>query len=277
MTVTDRPEQALETQFGLADRVVDDDALANSVERFRERRITLPTFAELADPTTIEPARVGDADPQGRRRPQPVAGPLVQRPRRRPRRRARARRAADVADRRREPDHRRLRRPLPDDHRPQGARRLRLPGAADRHRTVRPDPPPGDLAVDRQLRPWRHRHQPDHGQPRRRHPAGGHEPGALRLARPVVREPGRGRHPHARHRVQRQGDLRRLQRAGAAIRRTSCSTSSASSATTSATTRSPAGRSSTSSTRSPARVRDCAWRRSSRPPARPARSPPATG
>ncbi len=64
MTVTDRPERALETQLGLADRVVDEDALANAVERFRQRRITLPTFAELADPTTIEPGAVGDADPQ---------------------------------------------------------------------------------------------------------------------------------------------------------------------------------------------------------------------
>ena len=64
----------------------------------------------------------------------------------------------------------------------------------------------------------RHRDQPDHGQPRRGDPPRGDEPGALRLARPVVREPGRGRHPHRRHRVQRQGDLRRLQRAGARTR-----------------------------------------------------------
>ena len=98
VTVTDAPHaDVLESLFGLADRVVDDDALANSVERFRERGIALPTFAELADPSTIDPARVGDADPQGRRRPQPVARPLVQRPRRRPGRRARARRAAVVA------------------------------------------------------------------------------------------------------------------------------------------------------------------------------------
>ena len=134
--------------------------------------------------------------------------------------------------------------------RPQGPRRLRLPGAAHRDRPVRPDPAAGDLAVDRQLRPGRRRHQPDHGQPRRGHPARGHEPGALRLARPLVRGPGRRRHPHAGHGVQRQGDLRRLQRAGARSRRTSCSTSSASSATTSGTTRSPAGRWSTCSTRS---------------------------
>ena len=31
----------------------------------RERGITLPTFAELADPSTIDDGRVGDADPQG--------------------------------------------------------------------------------------------------------------------------------------------------------------------------------------------------------------------
>ena len=59
----------------------------------------------------------------------------------------------------------------------------------------------------------------------------------------VVREPGRRRDPHARHGEQRQGDLRRVQRAGEGSRRTSCSTSSASSATTSATTRSPGARS----------------------------------
>ena len=221
--------------------------------------------------------RVGDADPQGADARNlwrvhwynDLAGA--------PRRRARARRAAVVADRRREPDHRRVRRPLPDDHGPQGARGLRLPGAAHRHRAVRPDAAPGDLAVDGQLRPRRHRHQPDHGQPRRGHPARGDEPGALRLARPLVRGPGDGRHPHARHRVQRQGDLRRLQRAGARPARTSCSTSSASSATTSGTTRSPGGRWSTSSTPCAAGLGHAAARRSSRPPARPARSPPATG
>ncbi len=55
---------ALERQFGLADRVVDVEALANSVDRFRERGIRLPTFAELADPSTIDHDRLGDADPQ---------------------------------------------------------------------------------------------------------------------------------------------------------------------------------------------------------------------
>jgi cysteine synthase A len=57
---------ALENQFGLADRVVDEGALANGVQRFREQGITLPTFGQLADPTTFgHSERVGDADPQG--------------------------------------------------------------------------------------------------------------------------------------------------------------------------------------------------------------------
>ncbi|MGA9275815.1 pyridoxal-phosphate dependent enzyme, partial [Ilumatobacter sp.] len=57
---------ALENQFGLADRIVDEAALANSVQRFAEQGITLPTFAQLADPTTFDhDERVGDADPQG--------------------------------------------------------------------------------------------------------------------------------------------------------------------------------------------------------------------
>jgi cysteine synthase len=51
-----REHPALIDQFGLADRVVDDVALANSVARFRERGITLPRFAELADPSVVDPA-----------------------------------------------------------------------------------------------------------------------------------------------------------------------------------------------------------------------------
>jgi cysteine synthase len=63
VTVTDDPiTNALENQFGLADRVIDDAALRNSVERFRERGIRLPTFGQLADPSTIDPSWVGDAD-----------------------------------------------------------------------------------------------------------------------------------------------------------------------------------------------------------------------
>lgn len=67
MTATDHSlADALENQFGLADRVVDEVALGNSIERFRERRIVLPTFSQLADPSTVDHASaVGDADPNG--------------------------------------------------------------------------------------------------------------------------------------------------------------------------------------------------------------------
>ena len=65
-TSDDINRAALENQFGLADRIVDEAALDNSVERFRAQGITLPTFAQLADPSTFEHASaVGDADPQG--------------------------------------------------------------------------------------------------------------------------------------------------------------------------------------------------------------------
>jgi cysteine synthase len=67
VTDTDTLRDALENQFGLADRIVDEAARANSIARFRERGITLPTFAQLADPSTFDhSSRVGDADPQGR-------------------------------------------------------------------------------------------------------------------------------------------------------------------------------------------------------------------
>jgi cysteine synthase len=49
--------------LGLVDGIVDELTLARSVERFRAQRITLPTFAELADPRLVDPARVGGADP----------------------------------------------------------------------------------------------------------------------------------------------------------------------------------------------------------------------
>jgi len=63
---TSATHDALENQFGLADRIVDEAALGNSVQRFREQGIKLPTFRQLADPTTFDHAAlVGDADPQG--------------------------------------------------------------------------------------------------------------------------------------------------------------------------------------------------------------------
>ncbi len=257
--------------------------------RAREQRAALPRAGHRA--AHLRPAREpGELRPPrtrrrrrsaGPRRPQPVAGALVQRPRRQPGGRARPRRAAQQPHRCGEPDHRGVRRPLPDDHRAQGARRLRLSGAPGGHRPVRSHHAAGDLAVDGQLRPRRHRHQPDHGQPRRGDPAGGHEPGALRLARRVVRQPHRRRDPHARHRVERQGDLRRLQRVAARSHQLR--------AQPVLRVRQPPGPSPRHRHRVRPRVRNGARplsgpraasstsRRSRRPPGRPAPSRPATG
>ncbi len=49
-------KEALTSQLGLADSVVDAASLANSVKRFAEQKIVLPTFAQLADPSTIPAA-----------------------------------------------------------------------------------------------------------------------------------------------------------------------------------------------------------------------------
>ena len=50
----------MSTSMGLFDEVVDEQALTNTIDRFRERNIALPTFAQLADPSTM-PAGVHDA------------------------------------------------------------------------------------------------------------------------------------------------------------------------------------------------------------------------
>ena len=50
----------MSTSMGLFDKVVDQQALTNTIERFRERNIALPTFAQLADPSQM-PAGVRDA------------------------------------------------------------------------------------------------------------------------------------------------------------------------------------------------------------------------
>ncbi len=53
----------LEGQLGLVGAVVDAAVLARSVDRFRTYGITLPTFAELAAPTRLDPARTAGVDP----------------------------------------------------------------------------------------------------------------------------------------------------------------------------------------------------------------------
>ena len=222
-----------------------------AVGRFRDQGIVLPTFAELADPSRIDPV------PDRRRRQgRPDARNLF-----------RVHWYNDLAGEPvAVPDHVVLppaltgvespiivvfgdRFPMITAHKVLAAYACLAPRVD--HRPVRPHPSPRHLAVHRQLRPRRRRHQPHHGLPGRGRAPGGHVAGALRLARPLGGRPGR-RHPHAGHREQRQGDLRRLPRSWPRTPTTSCSTSSASSATTSATTRSPAGRSGTSSSTSQA-------------------------
>ena len=53
-------------QLGLADRIVDEKALAASVARCRERKVVLPTFAQLADPRKIDASVTGYADHEGK-------------------------------------------------------------------------------------------------------------------------------------------------------------------------------------------------------------------
>ena len=75
----------------------------------------------------------------------------------------------------------------------------------------RPVAPAGDLAVDRKLLPRRRRDLAHSRLPRRRRSSGRHEPRAVRLAGAMGRR-SVGHHPHARHRKQRQGNLRQVRR-----------------------------------------------------------------
>ncbi|MCX6529593.1 MAG: pyridoxal-phosphate dependent enzyme [Actinobacteria bacterium] len=54
--------EALISQLGLADTVVDEKALTNSVKRFAEQKIVLPTFAQLADPSKIPASNTAGVD-----------------------------------------------------------------------------------------------------------------------------------------------------------------------------------------------------------------------
>ena len=67
MTAVDTPPTSdatsyLEGRLGLARHVVDATAYANAVTRFRQQRIVLPTFAELADPSTVPASRHAGVD-----------------------------------------------------------------------------------------------------------------------------------------------------------------------------------------------------------------------
>ena len=187
-------------RLGLETHLVDGDVYQRTLARFRDAGVVLPTFGELKDPSTIPPAiaeRLAAVDPDA---PHPLNLFRVHwfndDTRRGRRGDARRDRTAARTDRRAGAHRAGARRPLPDDPRSQGSRRLRLPRATRRHRPVRPDAPPRDLAFDRQLLPRRRRHLAHPRLPRRRGAAGEHEPGTLRLARSLGRRPGRHR-PHA--------------------------------------------------------------------------------
>ena len=53
---------ALQEQLGLADKIVDAKSLENSVRRFAEQKIVLPTFGELAEPHRIPASRTAGVD-----------------------------------------------------------------------------------------------------------------------------------------------------------------------------------------------------------------------
>ena len=53
---------ALQEQLGLADKIVDAKSLENSVRRFAEKNIVLPTFGELAEPHRIPASRTTGVD-----------------------------------------------------------------------------------------------------------------------------------------------------------------------------------------------------------------------
>ena len=109
-------------------------------------------------------------------------------------------------------DRRAARPPFPDDRRAQGARGLRVPGAAARHGPLRSGHRSRHLAVHRQLLPRRRRDLAHPRLPRRRRASRRHEPRTVRLARALGRRSGR-HHPDAGHGEQRQGNLRQVRRA----------------------------------------------------------------
>ena len=62
MTATVLDQNALAGQLGLADTIVDEASRARSIARFREQGIVLPTFGQLADPSTIPAGAARGAD-----------------------------------------------------------------------------------------------------------------------------------------------------------------------------------------------------------------------
>ena len=169
--------------------------------------------------SAVAPGGTGRGDCRGRSRPrgcpQPLSRPLAQR--RGPQvagRCPRAHRAAGGADRGASQDHRGTGQPVPDDQRPQGAGRIRMPHSTTAVGRLRRHAAPRGLALDRQLLPRGRGNFAAAGLPVGCGAAGGHEPGTFPLARGLGGRPGR-HPPHTGHGKQRQGDLRCLPCPGA--------------------------------------------------------------
>ena len=58
MTITNEEVARAHRSLGLVSEIVDQGVYDRTVERFRELRIALPTFAELSDPSIIPAARI---------------------------------------------------------------------------------------------------------------------------------------------------------------------------------------------------------------------------
>ncbi len=167
-----------------------------------------PDHRAAAEPLR-DPHRDPDEDAGARhagpKPPEPVPHRLAQRPHHR-RLRARQRARDPFGALRRARPHRRSRRSVFSDRRAQGRRGVRVPRAQARVGSIRPHEAQGRLAFDRQLLPRRGLRLGAARLQVARDPPRGHEPGALRLA---AVHGGRD-HRHARQRVERQRDLRRL-------------------------------------------------------------------
>ena len=202
-----------------ATTVVDQGAYDRTVERFQQAEILLPTFAELADPSTIPAAVTTELTHVGADDAHPLN--LF---------RVHWYNAADRTSRTEVPGHLVIppelsgvdarivlllgdRFPMITAHKVLAAYACLAPrlvtGQFDptEHRAVWPS------NEDRELCAWRHRHLAADAVPRRGGAARGDERRTLRVARPLGRRPRRHR-AHPRVGVEREGDLRRLRRAG---------------------------------------------------------------
>ena len=189
---------------------VNEQVLARTVKLLRERKILVPTFAQMRDPATVPQKikdrlkQVGlwDVDPV-----ESVSHHVEERAEgtRRAVRQRQLDRVSVGAHRHRGAD-RRPGRQVVSDRGAQGRRRVWLPGAEAGVGAVRSDDAESGLAVDGQFLPRRGVRLRAVGLPGGRHSARGDEPRAVRVAQG---DRGRGDRD-ARLRVEREGNLRQV-------------------------------------------------------------------